>query len=197
MTNDNNINLQEPNEERLAAMLRSVESGAPTPDEAILESLRLRAAAEFDKSFVAVRSANEDIGHTSKTTTRRRPMIMVLASRGLAGFLAIASAVVLWLGLMPSSTALSTTPFSAVLKELRSAISLQLKVANNGKSADIWVRAPGFVRREETPQRYQIATGSRLWLIDEAENAATEADSPWFNVPDEQIDLLGLMELGF
>ena len=123
-------------------------------------------------------------------------MLTLLASRSLAGLVAIASAIVLWLNLAPTTSALSKTPFSTVLSELRSAASLQLKVSKEGQSADVWVRAPGLVRREESPQRYQIAAGSRLWKIDEVENTAVESDSPWFLAPQQQIDLIGLLDLG-
>ena len=123
-------------------------------------------------------------------------MIMLLASRGLAGLVAVVSAVALWLTMTTNSPALSTTPFSNVLSELRNAGSLQLRVNKEGQSADVWVRAPGLVRWEESPQRYQIAAGSRLWKIDEAANTAVESDSPWFLGPKQQIDLLGLLDIG-
>ena len=65
-----------------------------------------------------------------------------------------------------------------------------------GKTAEVWVCAPGLVRWQETPQRYEIAAGSRLWKIDEQANTVTTGDSPWFISPTKQIDLLGLLDVG-
>ena len=193
-------NTSEPNEPRLAALIRAMDVDALAPDEAILETVRRQAAVAFDESVVAVQSVNRVSADRSDRGANndkgRKPMIIFLASRGLAGLVAMASAVVLWLSLAPTTSALSSTPFSTVLGELRSASSLQLKVSKDGQSADVWVRAPGLVRREESPQRYQIAAGSRLWKIDEAENTAVESDSPWFLGPQQQIDLLGLLDVG-
>ena len=123
-------------------------------------------------------------------------MITLLASRSLATIVAIVSAIALWFNLSPTSSALSATPFSKVLSELRGANSLQLKISKDGVAANVLVRAPGLLRWEESAQKYQIAAGSRLWEIDETQNTATESDSPWFLGPQEQIDLLGLLNAG-
>ena len=204
MTKENLDNTPESNEQRLGALMRSIDVDAPAPDDAILESLRQRAAAAFDESAVTVQSVNQTNTRPAVTINtgrpgkdkRKKPMIMLLASRGLAGLVAVASGVVLWLTMTTDSPALSTMPFSTVLSELRSASSLQLRISKEGQSADVWVRAPGLVRREESTQRYQIAAGSRLWKIDEAENTAVESDSAWFLGPQQQIDLIGLLDIG-
>ena len=200
MTIENIDNTQDPGEQRLAALMRTIDVNAPAPNAAVLESLRLRAAAKFEESMVVDRSANQanEVSSVRKANIDkgRKPMLTLLASRSLAGLVAIVSAIALWLNLTPTTSALGTTPFSTVLSELRSASSLQLKISKEGQSADVWVRAPGLVRWEESPQRYQIAAGSRLWKIDEAANTAVESDSPWFLGPRQQIDLIGLLDIG-
>ena len=200
MTKENIDNTPEPDEHRLAAILRTIDVDVPSPDDAFLESLCRQSATKFEDSIAEVGSANQanEVRSVRRANIdkRRTPMIMLLATRGFAGIVAVASAVVLWLTATHNSSALSTTPFSTVLSELRSASSLQLKVSKDGQSADVWVRAPGLLRREESPQRYQIAAGSRLWKIDEAENTAVESDSPWFLGPQQQIDLIGLLDVG-
>jgi predicted Zn-dependent protease len=85
--------------------------------------------------------------------------------------------------------------FSEVLDELRRAQSLHLRVDKEGEPAEVWVRAPGLVRWEDSPQRYRIAAGSRLWEINEQANTVTTDDSPWFRSSDQQIDLLALLDL--
>src|SRR6266403_69768 len=64
------------------------------------------------------------------------------------------------------------------------------------RTDEVLIRAPGLVRWEDSPQRYRIAAGSRLWKIDEAANTAVAGDSPWFIDPQRQVDLLGLLEVG-
>ena len=87
-------------------------------------------------------------------------------------------------------------PFADVLDNLRRQQTLELQVAKDGHKAEVWIRAPGLVRWEDSPQKYRIAAGSRLWKIDEAANTAVAGDSPWFIDPRRQVDLLGLLEVG-
>ncbi len=199
MTTENTENQFEPEEQRLAALMRTIDFNVPAPDETLLKSLQQLAAARFEESFVSLpldnRARQDGFVDGPNLGKGKRSMMMVLASRGLAGMVAVISAVVLWLTVISSSSALSTTPFSSVLNELRSASSLQLKVSKSGRSAEVWVRAPGLVRWEESPQRYQIAAGSRLWKIDETANTRVESDSPWFLGPQQQIDLISLLDV--
>jgi len=102
-TEKKNNHTPEPGEQRFAALVRMIDVDAPAPDDAMLESLRRRAAAVFDESPVAVQSVNEQTtrpvvtqnSRRSGTDNRRNPMIMLLASRGLAGLVAVVSAVAL------------------------------------------------------------------------------------------------------
>ena len=87
-------------------------------------------------------------------------------------------------------------PFSKVLENLRGAKSLELRVTKDGQAAQVWVRAPGLVRLEDSPQQYRIAPGSRLWKIDEAANTGRPAIRRGSSMPDQQVDLLGLLEVG-
>ena len=190
----------ESNESKIAALMRTLDSDALAPDAAVLEALRIQAAAKFEeaqsRTGLETHPAKVQLNTATSRHTRSKPMITLLASRSLATAVAIMSAIALWLNLSPTSSALNATPFSKVLSELRSATSLQLKVSKDGVAANVLVRTPGLVRWEESPQKYQIAAGSRLWQIDETQNTATESDSPWFLGPQEQIDLLGLLNAG-
>ncbi len=123
--------------------------------------------------------------------------MMTLAMRGLAAL--VASAAIVLVGVLmpqpiPRQVHAAEIPFSEVLAELRGAETLQFRLVKSaGAQAEIWVRAPGLVRKEESPQRYEIAAGSRLWRVDEETNTVTEGDSPWFLSADKQIDLVGLL----
>ena len=104
---------------------------------------------------------------------------------------ATAAAVIIGVVLFMRNPVGGAPQFSQVLDDLRSAKTLELKVTKDGHAADVWVRAPGSVRWEDSPNKYRIASGSRLWQIDETANTAVAGDSPWFLNPHEQIDLLG------
>ncbi|MEI8381847.1 MAG: VIT domain-containing protein [Planctomycetota bacterium] len=118
----------------------------------------------------------------------------------LRGSLALSAAMGLLAVLMnPFVTpSVNGAPFSAILQELRGASTLQFQLKKTGDSqaSEILVRAPGLVRKQDSPQRYQIAVGSRWWKVDESENTVTTGDSPWFRNPVKQVDLLGLLDVG-
>ncbi len=190
-------------ENRIGAVLRAVDADPLPPDRALLAALRERSA----EAFTATAAAPPDpLPPASPATERqiapapairkpRNPML-TLALRGLAVLAATAAAVAGLFTFAPSNSLSGATRFSEVLKELRDAKTLQLQVTKDGKTAEVWVRAPGLVRWQETPQRYEIAAGSRLWKIDEQANTVTTGDSPWFISPTKQIDLLGLLDVG-
>ncbi len=191
---------------RLKGVLRAVDADAPLPDAAVLDALRQRSVEAF--------LSNEDrtgmSAHPTKTTPiqsqpqpgqpganskRRHPMV-TLAIRGLCVASAAVAMLAAWLVPMNPGAVSHAAPFSQVIDELRGAGSLHLRVVRDGQTAEVWVRAPGLVRREESPQKYEIAAGSRLWRVDEETNTATETDSPWFSAPDRQVDLVALLDVG-
>ena len=121
--------------------------------------------------------------------------MLSLALRASLALSTLVALLALLINPLPPSVS-GAAPFSQVLEELQGAKSLRLQLVKSGQSSEIIVRAPGLVRKEETPLRYQIAAGSRLWKIDEEANTVTQSDSPWFLGPDKHVDLLGLMEVG-
>ncbi len=193
MTDDPNTDREE---QRLRAVLRGLDADAPAPDRSVLDALREQTLKLFDE---AVANDSEDSlksltpsTHLKKT---RNPM-MTLAIRGLVAVAGLAAALVVGLNVSNRNHSVAATPFSEVLKNLRGQQTLELRVTKDGKSADVWVRAPGSVRWQDSPEKYKIAVGSRLWKIDSAANTVTTGDSPWFIDPKRQVDLLGLLEIG-
>ncbi|MEK6258550.1 MAG: VIT domain-containing protein [Planctomycetota bacterium] len=179
---------------RLKAALRAVEADAPLPDAALLDALRQRAAEAFATGTTTTQSQPLP-AQTAANSKRRHPMV-TLAIRGLWVASAAAAMLVAWLVPIHEGGVSNAAPFSKVIDELRGASSLHLQVVRDGRTAEVWVRAPGLVRKEESPQRYEIAAGSRLWRVDEETNTATETDSPWFSAPDRQVDLVALLDVG-
>ncbi len=122
--------------------------------------------------------------------------MITLAIRGVVALAGLAAAIFVGLNLTGHGRLSGAMPFADVLDNLRRQQTLELQVAKDGHKAEVWIRAPGLVRWEDSPQRYRIAAGSRLWKIDEAANMAVAGDSPWFIDPRRQVDLLGLLEVG-
>jgi hypothetical protein len=182
MSHDPTPNQEDP---RLAALLRAVEAEIPPPDPAVLASLRQRTTAAFMESAPA----------HSETQKRRSPRMLFLLRSAITAA-AAALLFTLWLTFGGPRPLAAAPSFSKVMAELRKAQTLQLEVKQADETMQVWVRAPGLVRRQHTPQQYEIAAGSRLWKIDEATNTVTEGDSPWFLDPHQQVDLLGLLGLG-
>ena len=145
---------------RLKAVLRAVEVDAPLPDAALLDALRQRAAEAFAAGTTPTQSQLPPAQPVA-ISKRRHPMV-TLAIRGLCVSSAVAAMLAAWLVPMNPGSVSNAAPFSQVIDELRGANSLHLQVVRDGRTAEVWVRAPGLVRKEETPQRYEIAAGSRL-----------------------------------
>jgi tetratricopeptide (TPR) repeat protein/outer membrane lipoprotein-sorting protein len=86
--------------------------------------------------------------------------------------------------------------FEAVLAKVAEAETLQFKISRDGIDADVWVRQPGDVRWQESPQRYHIASGSTLWEVDESTNQVIGRKNPWQSSKAGSVDLLALLGLG-
>lgn len=188
---------------RLKAVLRTVVSDAPTLDDGLLETLEQRtadvfAAAVNDSAGCAgpVRSEDSTLLTITTTNSPRRSPMFLLAVRGLCVAAAAAAMLAAWLVPINQDGFSHAAPFSQVIDELRGASSLHLNVIRGDQTAEVWVRSPGLIRKELTPQRYEIAAGSRLWQIDEEANTAREMDSPWFLSPERQVDLVALLDVG-
>ncbi len=189
-------------EERLAAILRSIEGDAPPPDAAFLDVLRERSAIAFSEQQrhtssvpTPAAAATTDERPAPPASHKPRKTMFTLAMRGLVALAASIVAVVAWLNLSgPGSV--NGSPFADVLAELRSAKTLELRIVKGDHMADVLIAAPGLVRYQQSPHQYRIAAGSRLWEVDEDANTATQMDSPWFVSPREQVDLVALLEVG-
>jgi ferritin-like metal-binding protein YciE len=148
------------------------------------------APRAFDRSRDSRHSASK---HANVRSDR---LLFGVATRAVALLAAMAALLIAWFNFGPSNAVGSATPFSEVLANLRTSHTLELKVTKDGQASQVWVRAPGLVRWEDSPTKYRIAAGSRLWEIDETTNTAVERDSPWFLEADRHVDLLGLLNVG-
>jgi Flp pilus assembly protein TadD len=193
--------VNERDEARLAAVLRALDAVAAPVDRDALDALRTRATQAFDEQgseSPAERASQNDEPKIVLTVTRerKRRSMTSLFIRGMIAVGGLAAAIAVCLNLVGPPRLTGAAPFSEVVDELRGQKTLELKVTKEGKSADVWICAPGLVRWQDSPQRYKIAAGSRLWRIDESTNTVTTGDSPWFANPKQQIDLVGLLDVG-
>ncbi len=186
--------LNHDDDSQFQAALRAALADAPLPDIALLDALRQRAAEAFAAEATTTQTPPLP-GPPAAILKRRHPMV-TLAIRVLSLATVAAAMLVAFLLPMNPGSISNAAPFSQVIDKLRAADTLHFQVVRDGQTSEVWVRSPGLLRREETPQRYEIAAGSRLWRIDEAVNTATQTDSPWFLSPDRQIDLLALLDVG-
>lgn len=203
--------LPDPDERRFAALLRAADRDAAPFDAALIAALEEAAAQAFlSASNEPITVESQIVGNSvppsaveapslPTNSPARRSKMFTLLYRGVAAVAASVVALVLWLNPYASPVR-GAVPFAQVMENLRSAHTLQFRLIQSTTGtpteADVWFRAPGLVRREETPQRYQIAAGSRWWQIDETENSVTVGDSPWFQSPQTPVDLLALLDVG-
>ena len=182
-------NSHDRDEQRLADLLRAVDADVPPPDRERLAALRELSTDAFSEPAGVSPRTNPTEGpgadalrlanHTSDKDLKRSTPMMTLALRGFAALAASAAIIAVSLLMpQPKPVIAGAIPFSEVLAELRGAETLQFRLVKNVRdTAEIWVRAPGLVRKEESPQRYEIAAGSRLWRVDEEDRKSTRLNS--------------------
>ena len=136
-------------EERMAALLRSVADDAPPPDRRRLAALRELSLNAFVASAAAAESASPPSPQPPRSAAlqKRRSPMLTLAIRGLAAA-ALTAVAAVGLFNLDHPKAVSGAPFSDVLAELRTAKTLQLRVVKNGRAAEVSIRAgPGPLPR--------------------------------------------------
>jgi len=115
--------------------------------------------------------------------------------RGLAAVAATAAVIAVGLTIAIHNSARGAGTFADTVDQLSTAKTLQFRALKNGESSDVVVRLPDEVRWDDAQGRYRIASGSRLWKIDEATNTVTTANvQPPAN--DHKIDLVSLLDAG-
>lgn len=120
---------------------------------------------------------------------------MLGMTRAAAVCAAIMVGLIGWLAGWMSPDAGERIALAEVLRQTEAADVLHLELIRGDETSEIWIRQPGEVRWEDSPRRYQIARGSRLWRIDADSNQVAVDDSPWFTGAGEPIELVSLLGL--
>lgn len=90
-------------------------------------------------------------------------------------------------------TATGKLRLGVILDRTAQADTLHLQLQRADAAIDVWVAAGNRVRWEQTPTRYEIARGSRLWRVDEEANTVQRDENPWLERG--RIDLLAMLGL--
>ncbi len=118
---------------------------------------------------------------------------MIALTRAAAVCAAVVVGLIGWLAGWLSPDGGERVALADVLRKTESAEVLHLEFIRGDETSEIWIRQPGEVRWEDSPRRYQIARGSRLWRIDADSNLVDVEDSPWFTGAGEPIELVSLL----
>ena len=176
----------EPDDERMAELLRSLNGDAPPPDRRFLDRLRELSTEEFSQH-----AAGGSI-IVPQTISKAAP-IVVWNGRYVMATLAV---LLVFVGYFFSPFTGTEAPlaFGEVLTKFSAADTLHLQVIRDGKTDEVWIRQPGQLRRQESATKYRIVQGSRLWRIDERENLAADEESPYFRGATSPIEVLSLID---
>ncbi len=141
----------------------------------VLERARQIAASPQSNPTIVSAATGTASGGGLKPTlppaaSPRRHRMFTFAIRGLAAAAAAAALIGAWLYNQVSSTA--AADLGAVLTRTSAAESLELKVTQDGKTGEVWVRGRKL-RRNLPDGTYQIARDGKAWLVDEKANRAS------------------------
>ncbi len=173
------------------------------PDHDLLERIRELTIQEFESMSAIQESSTANVGGSSDSES---PSVTIspidpyqktshpMKTSALVTALALVLSVC-WFVIVPNTQA-STLKLGDVLAKLKDAETLQLQVTRDGASSDVWVKNSGIVRWEVSPQKYQIARGSKLWEVSDTDsgeaNVADPIQNPWTS-QSGNIDLVALL----
>ncbi len=173
------------------------------PDQESLERIRELALQECESSAAEQNTATPVVDALIESETRIVSISPVdptqkkshpMKTSALITSLAIVLSVC-WYVTGPISQA-STLKLGDVLAKLEEVETLHLQVTRDGASSGVWGKNSGVVRWDVSPQRYQIARGSKLWEVnieDADESVVAEpVQNPW-TTDSGNLDLVALL----
>lgn len=174
------------------------EDGAPLSPEVIASAMAV-AGDVFSQSTGSVSEAAvaggasgraRRLADDSQSKNKGREPMFAFAKP--VAVLAASAAVFLVTWFSSPATVTADLTFGDVLDELQDAKGLTLQITRAGKESEVLV-AGNSVRWQDSHQQYRIASGSRLWKINEATNTVSDTENPWAAVDSQQIDLVSLI----
>lgn len=190
-------------DELLSGLLHPLDDDAVPVDVEFLEGLKTRSVAEFSQAAQAaavddlqVKQAKDSVTMSSDKDSTMFTLTARLAFSITAACIGGLTWLTAWFG---AADAVGSVTLDEVLRQAVQSETLQLKVVRDGTEVDVWVRNSekqmSDVRWEESPTLYQIASGSRLWEIDEENNTVKPGSRSWLqhDGEDQKIDLLAML----
>jgi outer membrane lipoprotein-sorting protein len=196
MTNER----QHETDEQLAELIQLLgEDAAPSRDEqlrAMGDSLmsRLPEDSESENPSAQAPTAQRPSTHGTASYPVTGRYNMLFSTRIVVCLTALVMGSLVWFSVGVDRSVDAAT-FENVLARVAEAKTLQFKISRDGIDADVWVRQPGEVRWQESPQRYHIASGSTLWEVDESTNQVVDRENPWQSDKAGSVDLLAMLGL--
>ena len=163
------------NDEHVQRLLKGLDEDAAIPNrDVIADATKAAGEAFFSKS--GTENRERDRGRNMMIFTK--PAVLVAAS----------VLVLLALFNFANNDAVGDVTFGEILEQALKSTTLQLKVTNDGKDANVWIKG-GRVRWEDAPQKYRVAEGRRLWRVDETAGELREESNPWLHGEEQNLDL--------
>lgn len=172
--------------------LTQLDADAAPVDSDLIGELRERSTREYQTAQSAAsthptsRAAPYSQGNRTMLSTSK--LVVSLTA-------AVVTAIAAFIGGLENGPDTERPPltFADVLKKTADADTLQLAVVHGEQKAEVFVRPSGQVRWNDSGTQYRIASGSRLWEVNEQTNTARSGASPWFLDEQTPVDLLALL----
>lgn len=178
------------NEDELDFIFGSVLSDNADVDQEFLDQLKSKSSDLFASSLSSDSNFARPSYHPNQTLAQSHPM----RTSALVATIAIVFSLC-WFVAAPQTEA-SALKLGDVLSELEKVENLQLRVTRDQQSADVWIKNNSAIRWESSPRSYQVARGSKLWEVFEADSDNPQVSSvsvnPWIG-EEGNLDLVALM----
>lgn len=162
-------------------MIGVVDRSAAPVDRAALDRLRLSST----EAFLAAAPQPVELAKRSYSMFAIRSLIAV------AALLVVA----LLVSVSPWSKRTAGDSLGAALHQAAVSDTLHLQITRANLSGEAWAKQPGLLRWDRSDGTYEIASGRRLWQVDEQQNRAASQPSPYFHDSALGLDLLDLLEV--
>ncbi len=174
----------EDNDDLFRRSFSSLEASAAPIDSNVIDDVCATAGDVFEGTV-----SSQAVTTAKVQAKKGRSMI----AKAVIGISAMAAALMLLF--QPPASNEGDMRLGTVLDKTLEAQTLKLAVDRDAGKVDVVVKNASLVRWQESPQKYRISDGTRIWSIDEGANLVQAADSPWHHGESHQVDLLSLLGL--
>ena len=131
--------------------------------------------------------ATDEFAEESADEPNRSPWFWPLLIASVAALLLVAG----WFTLRTPPVQAET--LADVLTKLNDVQTLHLQWQQGSKTQEVWVQTHARVRRDLTPNEYEVDDGKVLWTVRRDDNRVTRAPSAYFAPPTSELNILSLI----